>query len=45
MLRPALPAIALASFETADFVHVLALPVGADWQGVVMAVEPLADRR
>lgn len=36
------PAIELASFETCDFVHVLALPAGARWQGVVTAVEPLA---
>lgn len=36
------PAIELASFETRDFVHVLALPAGADWRSVVTAVEPLA---
>lgn len=36
------PAIELASFETRDYVHVLALPAGARWQGVVTAIEPLA---
>ncbi|MFO0691102.1 MAG: 4'-phosphopantetheinyl transferase superfamily protein [Myxococcota bacterium] len=36
------PELELASFETPDFVHVLALPAGADWQDVVTAVEPLA---
>ncbi len=31
------------SLETADFVHVVALPAGADWQAVVSAVEPVED--
>lgn len=33
----------LRSLETVDFVHVVALPAGADWQAVVSAVEPVAD--
>jgi hypothetical protein len=33
----------LRSFETFDWVHVLALPAGADWEAVVSAVEPLED--
>ena len=34
--------VALRSLETRDFVHVLALPAGGDWQAVVSAVEPIA---
>ena len=33
----------LRSLETGDFVHVVALPAGADWQAVVSAVEPVTD--
>ncbi|MCP4908574.1 MAG: 4'-phosphopantetheinyl transferase superfamily protein [bacterium] len=33
----------LRSRETGDRVHVLALPVGVDWQGVVSAVEPIVE--
>lgn len=35
--------IELESFETNDFVHVLALPAGGDWGRVVCAVERLGD--
>jgi len=31
----------LRSFETLDYVHVMALPAGADWEAVVWAVEPV----
>ncbi len=34
-------AIELKSFETPEFVHVVALVAGSDWGAVVMAVEPL----
>jgi len=33
--------LALRSFETAEWVHVVAVPVGSDWGGVDSAVEPL----
>ena len=36
------PAIELKSFETSDFVHVVALAAGSDWRTVVMAVESLS---
>lgn len=36
-------ALDVRSLETADFVHVVALPSGGDWQAVVSAVEPVAD--
>ncbi len=34
-------AIDLKSFETREYVHVVALVAGSDWSAVVMAVEPL----
>lgn len=34
----------LRSFETGEFVHVVARPAGADWGAVAMAVESLAGR-
>lgn len=38
---PGIREIELRASETADRVHVLALPAGADWEAVVEAVEPL----
>lgn len=35
-------ALELRSFETADYVHVVARPAGEDWSVVVLAVEALA---
>ena len=40
--RGRVPAIDLKSFETPEFVHVVALVAGSDWGAVVMAVEPLS---
>lgn len=37
--------LALRSFETADRVHVIAVPVGSDWSAVESVVEPLGDER
>lgn len=41
MLTPGVRELELRSFETADWVHVLALPAGSDWEAVVWAVAPL----
>jgi hypothetical protein len=40
---PGLGGIELRSFEAPDFVHVVALPAGSDWDDLVTAVEPLAE--
>jgi len=37
--------VELRSFETSEYVHVVALPVGADWATVAMAVASLAESR
>jgi len=42
-IAPDLRDLELRSFETADWVHVLALPAGADWEAVVWAVEPIEE--
>lgn len=37
--------VELRSFETSEYVHVVALPAGSDWATVAMAVAPLAESR
>lgn len=41
--REGLTAAEVRSFETADRVHVIALPAGADWDAITFAAEPLED--
>jgi len=38
-----IPSVEVRSFETEDWVHVVATPVGADWGAVDLFVEPLTD--
>jgi phosphopantetheinyl transferase (holo-ACP synthase) len=48
MTLPVAPAVGfreieLRGIETPEYVHVIALPMGGDWDAVVSSVEPLAD--